>query len=273
MGTWGAKLYQDDIAEDVRSRFKDLLHRGKTTEDITKQMIEEYSGEILDSDDGPVFWFALADTQWNLGRLMPDVKEQALELLNIGCDLARWHDENPKLAIIRKKVLEELQQKLNSPQPAEKKISQYRLYKCEWKIGDVFAYQFSSENVKDSGFYQKYVYFVKVQEGQWHPGHIVPEVYFYKKLDDVISSIGSLGVIDYIPQFYKPAVYEREPDTRKKYLLTLLNTSEKVIPKKQLTFLGNIKNIRRVDNEDPNSYKVDWKRFETYMVDNFNNWL
>ena len=46
MGTWGAKLYQDDVAEDVRSQFKDMLHRGKTTEEITKQMIDT-SLEVL----------------------------------------------------------------------------------------------------------------------------------------------------------------------------------------------------------------------------------
>ena len=273
MGSWGAKLYQDDIAEDVRDKFKDLLHRGKTAEEITKQMIEEYSYEIGDPDDGPVFWLALADTQWNLGRLMPGVREQALELLTRGCDLARWHEEDPELALVREKVLVELQQKLNSPQPPEKKISQYRLYKCEWKTGDVFAYQFNSEYAKDNGYFQKYIYFIKAEESLWHPGHIVPTVYFFKKLDDIISSIDSLDDVPYILQCYKPAAYERSPDLKKTYLFTFLNTSEKVIPKQQLTFLGNIEKVKRIDNEDSDSYYVKWDRFETYMVDNFITWL
>jgi len=273
MGAWGAKLYQDDIAEDVKGQFKDLLRRGKTTEEITKQMINDYSVEIGDSDDSPVFWFALADTQWNLGRLMPEVREQALELLDRGYDLARWQEENPKLAVIREKVLKELQQKLNSPQPPEKKISQYRLYKCKWNIGDVFAYQFNGIYAKENGYYQKYVYFVKILEQLWHPGHIVPRVYFYKKLDDVISSVNSFGNIEYIPQFFKPVAYKNNPNLKKLYLLTLLNTSEKVIPRNQLTFLGNIKNIKRVDDEDLNPYEVNWNRFEPYMVNNFTTWL
>ena len=273
MGSWGVKLYQDDVAEDVRSQFKDLLHRGKTTQEITKQMIDEYSGEIDDYDDGPIFWFALADTQWNLGRLMPEVKEQALDLLAKGFDLERWRQEDPKSAVIREKVLEELQQKLNSPQPPEKKISQYHLYKCEWKVGDVFAYQFISEEAKDSGYYQKYIYFVKAQEREWYPGHIVPAVFFYKKLDDMISSIDSLGDVPYILQFFKPAAYERSPDLKKSYLVTLLNTSKRVIPKQQLTFLGNIEKVKRIDNEDLNSHCVKWNGFETYMMDDFNTWL
>jgi hypothetical protein len=272
MGAWGAKLYEDDTALDIKDRFDDL-RRGKTVEEITEQLINEYVCVMDDISCAPIFWFALADTQWNLGHLLPAVKEQAIAWLDKGGDLAIWQEENPKLATKRKKVLEELQQKLNSPQPPEKKISQYRLYKCEWKIGDVFAYQFNSEYAKDNNFYQKYIYFVKVDERTWHPGHIVPMVYFYKKIDDVLTSIDSLDGIDYIHQFYKPIAYENNPNMKKKYLLTLLNTSPKVISKNQLTFIGNIKDVKRIDDEDLNSYNVNWKHFETYMVDNFKAWL
>lgn len=98
-------------------------------------------------------------------------------------------------------------------------------------------------------------------------------MYFYKKVDDVLSDITSLSNIDFIPQFYKPIAYENNPRMKKQYLLTLLNTSSRVIPKNQLTFLGNIGNVKRVDNEDSNSYNVNWKRFETYMIDNLQAWL
>ena len=272
MGTWGAKLYESDTALDIKDRFEDL-QKGKTVQQITNELINEYAGELDDAYCAPVFWFALADTQWNLGRLLPEVKEQALTWLDKGGDLAVWQEENPKLAATREKVLRELQQKLNSPQPPEKKISQHRLYKCEWKIGDVFAYQFNSEYSKDNDFYQKYVYFVKVSEGIWYPGHIVPVVYFYKKVDNVLSDISSLSNVDFIPQFYRPIAYKNNPDMKIQYLLTLLNTSSRVIPKNQLTFLGNIGNIKRVDNEDLNSYNLNWKRFETYMIDNFKAWI
>lgn len=273
MGAWGAKLYEDDTALDVKDRFDDL-RKGKTVDEVTKELIDEYSCAMDDIYCAPAFWFALADTQWNLGRLLPEVKEQALSWLDRGGDLSIWQEENPTLAITREKALRELRQKLNSPQPPQKKISQYRLYKCEWKIGDVFAYQFNSDYAKENGFFKKYIYFVKVEERLWHPGHIVPTVYFYKKVDDVLTSINSLSNVEYIPQFYKPIAYENNPDIKKLYVLTLLNTSSKVIPKNQLSFLGNIGNVKRVENEDlnPHSYSVSWKRFETYMIDNFISW-
>ena len=78
MGAWGPKLYQDDVAEDVRDYYKDQLKRGKTNEEVTNELIEDNYDIIQDEDEAPVFWFALADTQWNLGRLLPSVKEKAL---------------------------------------------------------------------------------------------------------------------------------------------------------------------------------------------------
>ena len=271
MGFWGEELYENDTALDVKDRFEDL-RKGKTVRQITNELIDEYGCELDDIDCAPVFWFALADTQWDLGRLLPEVKEQAIKWLDKGGDLAFWQEENPELAFKREKVLEELRQKLNSPQPPEKRISQYRLYKCEWKNGDIFAYQFNSDYSRENGFYQKYVYFVKVTEKIWHPGHVVPVVYFYKKVDITLSDISMLSNNSFIPQFYKPIAYVNNPGMKKQYLLTLLNTSSRIIPKSQLTFLGNIGNIQRVDNEDLNSYNVSWKRFETYMIDIYKAW-
>lgn len=89
MGAWGARLYENDTALDIKDRFADL-RKGKTVQQITNELIEEYTCELDDVFCAPVFWFALADTQWNLGRLLPEVKEQALAWLDKGGDLAVW---------------------------------------------------------------------------------------------------------------------------------------------------------------------------------------
>lgn len=78
---------------------------------------------------------------------------------------------------------------------------------------------------------------------------------------------------EYIPQFYVPDVYKNNPELKKKYALMLLNTSAKIIPEKNLTYLGNMQKIERINGEDENPYCVAWKQFETYMVDNFTSWL
>ena len=153
MGTWGPKLYQDDLAEDVRDYYKDQLHRGKKGIDITQELLVQYQIVISDSEEASVFWFALADTQWNLGRLEDKVKETALKHILLGDDLERWKIENPKLAKAREQTIEELRQKLLSPQPPEKKVTQYKIYRCEWKYGDVYAYQLESDLAEEKGLY------------------------------------------------------------------------------------------------------------------------
>ena len=176
MGTWGPGLYQNDLAADIRDTFKDQLKRGKIGKQITKELLAEYENEILDLDDAVVFWFALADTQWELGRLEDSVREKALFYIQNGYDLKRWQIENPKAALTREMIINRLKEKLLSSQPAQKKISQYKFYKCKWKEGDVYAYLLDSEYAKVKGVYDKYFLFHKVRETIYWPGHIIPIV-------------------------------------------------------------------------------------------------
>ncbi|MGI6745880.1 MAG: hypothetical protein ACOX45_07055 [Acutalibacteraceae bacterium] len=298
MGAWGPKLYQDDIAQEVRDYYKDQLHRGKTGEEITQELIKQNEYAISDIDDAPTFWFALADTQWNLGRLEDLVKEKALNHIFNGYDLRRWEAEDSKGAKIRAKVIEELRQKLLSPQPAEKKISQYKLYKCEWNIGDVYAYQLESDMAKERGLYGRYFLIQKVDEGVWHPGHIVPIVYVKITSDtNLPSNVEEFNRLEYVQTWF--AKYEErflpvdmsrpQEDIAEKskinyiiddygflpqYRAKLLNTSKRVIPSK-LLYLGNYTDAIRPKNEfiphiKENIITVSWKNFdqtfETQMI-------
>ena len=81
MGTWGSELYQDDLAQETKDSFQDLLKKGKTTLEATEQLIRQNADVLNDVEEAPIFWFALADTQWELGRLLQDVKEKAIQVL------------------------------------------------------------------------------------------------------------------------------------------------------------------------------------------------
>ena len=112
MGTWGPGLFQNDVSDDVKRYFRDQLHRGKTSEQITKELIRSFRDELADLDDKPNFWLALADVQWDMGRLLPEVKEQALTCLSDGSALLPWQDAPKKEFAKRKQVLEKLKEKL-----------------------------------------------------------------------------------------------------------------------------------------------------------------
>ena len=141
MGAWGTKIFQDDLAQDIKETYIDLLKQGKKNEEITKKLIEKYANN-LDKDEISVFWFALADIQWDYGRLLDNVKEQALSYIKSGEDLKRWKEEaEEKDYLKRKEVLKNLEQKLNSTMPKEKKVMPYRNYICPWKEGNLTIYR------------------------------------------------------------------------------------------------------------------------------------
>ena len=91
MGTWGTSLYDNDSTSDIRGDFLDKLKRGKTNEEATKELVDE-NMNTGDTEEEPLFWFALADTQWNYGRLLPEVKEKALFYLSQDKEWERWRE-------------------------------------------------------------------------------------------------------------------------------------------------------------------------------------
>lgn len=298
MGTWGPKLYQDDLAEDIRDYYKEQLHRGKKGIDITQELLVQYQIEISDFEEASVFWFALADTQWNLGRLEDKVKETALKHILLGNDLERWKIENPKMAKAREQTIEELRQKLLSPQPPEKKVTQHKIYRCEWKYGDVYAYQLESDLAEEKGLYGRYFLIQKVDEGVWHPGHIVPIVYVKITSDtNLPSNVEEYNQLEYVQtwftkyeeRFWPIDMRRPQEDIAEKSMISyqvdeygflpqyrakLLNTSKRVIPGK-LIYVGNFANAVRPEKEfvphsKENVVSVSWKQFdetfETKMI-------
>ena len=98
MGAWGTKIFQDDLAQDIKETYIDLLKQGKKNEEITQKLIEKYANN-LDKDEISVFWFALADIQWDYGRLLDNVKEKALSYIKSGEDRCalQMSNKNKKL--------------------------------------------------------------------------------------------------------------------------------------------------------------------------------
>ena len=269
MGIWGSGLYQNDIAEDIKTYYKDQLHRGKSGEKITKELLEKYQNVISDFDDAPIFWFALADTQWNVGRLEKHVKENALYYID---SLLQHSTNNKKTGFISKTAISKLKQKLLEPPPNKKTFSQYKLYHCDWKMGDIYAYQLSSDYAKEHSLLDKFLFFIKIGETTWHPGHKIPIVKFFWIMTDKLPTIEQLKTIDFIPQFFKPKAYTNNPSLEKQYALSLVTTSLRVLPQNNLTFMGNIENFEFVNTKNIIPYSIEWKDFEKYIIENFHTW-
>lgn len=260
MGAWGTGLYSDDVSADIRGDYVDLLRRGKTNEEATKIVMEK-DYPAGSEEDIPVFWYALADTQWNYGRLLPEVKEKALYYLEHQEEDDRWETE--ALANKRKAVLQKLKEKLLSPQPAEKKVSKYNFYKCPWKLGDVFAYQFHQPISEEYGVKGQYIIFRKITEEYTWPGHIVPTVHIYQWIG---TELPSLEAIQKLPVLEVSDFYPAPNN----YLFTLDVTSSRSVPTKYLTYLGNIQDDQIIvcDEKDKRAKYEGrhWKVFEDVFL-------
>lgn len=183
MGAWGVGLYQDDVTCDIKDEYLNWLRVGKTSLEATQEMIDYNEDFIEDEDDAPLFWFALADTQWKYGRLLPEVKEIALKYLHEGNDLKKWEDT--KEYNKRKKVLEELEIRLNSEQPPEKKVSKLSLLKTKFNVGDILLYKIKEgnsdkEEVKASRWFDKYVLFKIIGYNRTHIGSLPRDEYYHE---------------------------------------------------------------------------------------------
>jgi hypothetical protein len=142
MGTWGTALYSDDLAADLRGDFRDLIGEGLSADETLERLSSEYSSSLADPDEAPVFWLAIADTAWRLGRPQERATKEALRVIETGADLRRWEDAEDRRK--REAVLQELAAKLRSTPPPAKRIAKPFIANNAWEVGEVIAYRLAS---------------------------------------------------------------------------------------------------------------------------------
>lgn len=144
MGVWGAGIFQNDTACDIRDEYKDLLGQGLSSQAAKTKILNSYASSFADPDESGVAWLALAAVQSRMGRMDEDTRSHALRIIDSDSDLTRWKEDSKALTK-RKMALEKLREQLLSPQPPEKKVSKRSLCECPWSLGDLFAYRLLSD--------------------------------------------------------------------------------------------------------------------------------
>jgi hypothetical protein len=143
MGAWGAAIFSDDLAADVRDDFRELIGEGLNAAQATRRLCRQYKDVIADREVSLVFWLALAATQWKLGRLEENVKKKAIKIIESGKELNHWDDV--RLRSKRAVVLEKLREQLLAPPPPPRQIRQRIKYRTEWELGEMVAFRLLSE--------------------------------------------------------------------------------------------------------------------------------
>jgi hypothetical protein len=141
MGAWGPALFSDDIASDVRSDYRALIEDGAEDDAATQRVLDSYTDALNDSDDGPVVWLALAFTQSKIGRLDPAVAARALQIIDNGEGMSRWHEQGARAAASRESALAKVRAQLAGPQPPRRRLSPPWRHVTALGPGDVLAFQ------------------------------------------------------------------------------------------------------------------------------------
>jgi len=98
-----------------------------------------------------VFWLALAAAQMETGRLLPEVRDRALRIIDAGGDVERWREDGDEsLARQRARVLERLAAKLRGPQPRPKRLRRPVALSVPLEVGDVVLVRAQREGENDT---------------------------------------------------------------------------------------------------------------------------
>ena len=139
MGAWGTAIFSDDTAQEVRDEWRDAILDGLSAEEATARLVKSFDDHLGDDEDTEkLFWMALAAAQFDTGRLLPEVRDRALAIIEGGGDVARWYEDGDDVsARQRERVLERLGAKLRGPQPKPKRLRRTPSYSIPFDVGDV----------------------------------------------------------------------------------------------------------------------------------------
>jgi hypothetical protein len=139
MGTWGDSIFADDDAQDIYHHYRQLYNQGQTHDEVLRQMEQDWAETLADSDDGPIFWFAVARAQWEFGELTPDVLRRVEEIAEQGLGLDRWREGGPRMLAKCEKAVREFRDKLRTSNPKPKKQKIAKRYPPIYQPGDCLA--------------------------------------------------------------------------------------------------------------------------------------
>jgi len=244
MGTWGSSLYANDTTRDVRDTYMNFLQDQLGNQEAYEKTLERCDDYIKDSCEAPLFWYALADTQWRVGRLLPNVKSTALHWIDRDGGISLW-EENKNGGIGWRKTLDKLRIKLESEQPKEKKIRKpVVINQNPWDVGDVYAYRFHTEVAEKHGALGKFMILQKMGEAPpslRDRGKVsaIMRVHVFDRLFDEVPTLENIKGIRLLP------LHSGIP--QKDYILEFLYMSSwlhlhknKDYPADHLTYIGNI---------------------------------
>ncbi len=137
MGAWGTAIFSDDTSSDIRTEYRELIEDNVPDDEATNRIMSAYAH--LDDEEEHLLWLALAAAQSQVGRLDPDVKAKALDVIESGRGLQLWVEAGARELAKRTAVLQRLHATLTGPQPSPKTLRRPWRHVTDLNSGDVLA--------------------------------------------------------------------------------------------------------------------------------------
>ena len=114
MSTWGADLFDEDVALDTRDMFREAVEAGLDPRRAAAQVLGDWGEAAEEPDDGPVIRLALAVLLLDAGVRAHPILDEAREVLRAGAGLERWAEGGEAVLKERRAVYDQLAARLDA---------------------------------------------------------------------------------------------------------------------------------------------------------------
>ncbi len=142
MGTWGAALYDDDQASDLKNTIA-LISKVPAEGERLLQILEKNWGNCdPGDDDGRLFWLVVADQFERRGIDCPRLPAMALSIIAGGADLESARDKGADDKFLKERALalDELRQRLIAPRPIKPRKKAGKAPDAVLSTGEVYTF-------------------------------------------------------------------------------------------------------------------------------------
>jgi hypothetical protein len=148
MGAWGAGLYANDLAADLKSTIAALAKLPFDGDRIAEILCQDAAEVIADEadEDYTNFWLVAADQFQKKGLRCESVRKTAIRIIESGQDIALMTDLDMSSTDLkhRQKCLAELKARLSAPVSSEKpRKTMKKPQPLVMSVGELFAYPVS----------------------------------------------------------------------------------------------------------------------------------
>ena len=228
------------VLEEIKEEYIQLRQVGNSREDAVRKLVESYADELQDIEETPLLWIGLADAQYFRKELSEDVAKKAISALD-AFESFGW-DICPGDLNRRREHYEQ------APMPERNVGKPGPKFRCQWRIGDTFAYQLTGKEAKELGIHGKYMLLRKVSEVEFGNGSLYPIV--------TVSFLGARAFPTSDEAFMDiPLLKLQEggrmfsPIDKFEYRTVIVIKSRKKLAETPLQFVGNFMNVQMPTDE------------------------